>query len=528
MSGPAIWRSWLAGVTLALCCAMQAFAWQAAVELRIPAAERDPVTFGGPNCPIVLVGGDAWHLKQGRLIRSIEVEYNARALRSLSTNGRYFAYASKSPNQQSTDVAIWDIVQQKEVAVIPGDPEKFVDVLEFAGPKTLLLGGRHSTELVIVDAETATVTKTLKTPVRRVSGDNFAVSPDGEHFAVMGDDTVLVCSLANGKRVAALSMPGAGQKPPSPAKDPEAFRAALKAGLGTRFTLAWMKGLCFSPDGQEIAAVSTHPHAHLMAWNARGKLIYDEALSAVKIGIGDLQLRWLPDGSGWLVNGNLVDREMRQPVLCWNVPFAQDFVALPLDRSRILGRFGDTANLTVFEIPWEPIKKSHEAMNSGGPAYLAPKQPLSVRIEIANARGNVQETQRLLLEAITTRLERIGIPVKAGSETTLVLRLVEREGDRLPIFERQSRFDFRGVNTGKTAAEAKGDVLIELIAAGQAQPVWRDTLQGFSSNSFNENITDETVRKSMLENLSRALVNLPMPYYLPKQNDLLALPALIP
>jgi hypothetical protein len=69
--------------------------------------------------------------------------------------------------------------------------------------------------------------------------------------------------------------------------------------------------------------------------------------------------------------------------------------------------------------------------------------------------------------------------------------------------------------------------VLELWAAGEAAPLWRGTLTASSSRSFSEEITDATVRKSMLEHLGRQLDGLEIPYFLPKSKDTLALPAVI-
>ena len=62
---------------------------------------------------------------------------------------------------------------------------------------------------------------------------------------------------------------------------------------------------------------------------------------------------------------------------------------------------------------------------------------------------------------------------------------------------------------------------------GQDKPLWRGTLQAMSARTFHEEINDATVRKSMLENLSRQLGALDLPYYVPVSEKLLALPVVV-
>ena len=48
-----------------------------------------------------------------------------------------------------------------------------------------------------------------------------------------------------------------------------------------------------------------------------------------------------------------------------------------------------------------------------------------------------------------------------------------------------------------------------------------------SARSFREEITDATVRKSMLEHLAKQLSGLDMPYFIPKAKETVALPAVV-
>jgi hypothetical protein len=69
--------------------------------------------------------------------------------------------------------------------------------------------------------------------------------------------------------------------------------------------------------------------------------------------------------------------------------------------------------------------------------------------------------------------------------------------------------------------------VLELVVKGQDNPLWRGALQALSAHTFHEEVNDVTVRKSMLENLSRQLAALDLPYYVPVSEKLLALPVVI-
>ncbi len=92
------------------------------------------------------------------------------------------------------------------------------------------------------------------------------------------------------------------------------------------------------------------------------------------------------------------------------------------------------------------------------------------------------------------------------------LRVSEKAGDTLPIYQRQSPFDLRGKDTGRKATERLGTLVVELTTKGQAAPLWREKLEGTSRRSFSEEINDATMRKSLMESLSHEISELPMPY----------------
>ena len=134
----------------------------------------------------------------------------------------------------------------------------------------------------------------------------------------------------------------------------------------------------------------------------------------------------------------------------------------------------------------------------------------------------------MLVDALTRRrLPRDGISVAENKTTVLRLKLAEEAGNTLPIFERQSPFDIKGKDTGKKATEAKVAAVLELVVKGDDKPLWCGHLTAMFARSFKEEITDATVRKSMLEHLSKQLSGMDMPYFIPKSKNTVALPAVV-
>jgi hypothetical protein len=487
----------------------------------IPFDHKTAVTFGPAACPVAILGTTVWDLNQNKEVGKLAGTYEARGLRALSADGKFFAAASKSPNQADTAVTVWNTATGERILDVPGVKNVYADLLVIARSKYLLLGGRHGNTIDVWDLDTGKVTKHFTVPDRRVEADKIAFTPDGKNYACIAHDKIVVTETASNKQVAVMA-------PPGPGADPTAKGGKRPPKLDAVFVYTWTKSLAFSPDGTELAAFSTHPAPRLMVWNVKGELTLDEPVPMPRTISHRNTLEWQADGSGWLVNGYLFDRASKRITLSIRVPFAADIMPHLLDKGRVVGVFGDDkGKLQTFAIPTEKLAASLKVMAAKGPSHLAPGKAVSIDLQLAGMRGDAAETQKALTDALTRRLARDGITVAAGQPTVLRLKLAEEAGDTLPIFERQSAFDFRGTDTGKKATEAKGAAVLEIVGMGETAPLWRGHLTAMSSRSFREEITDAAVRKSMLDHLTRQLSGMDMPYFIPKGKDTLALPAVV-
>lgn len=492
----------------------------------IPLEANASVTFGPAGCPVVVVGTTVWDLKENKSVGKLDGTYEQRGLKSLSADGKLFAVGSKSPNQTDTAVAVWNTETGKRILDVPGDKKAYVDFLAIARSKYLMLGGRHNKIIDVWDIETGKVTKQLTVPDRRVEGDKIAFTPDGKYFACIAHDKIVITETATNKPVAVTAPPGPGLAVDPPAKG--VVPPKRNPMLDAIFVYTWTRGLAFSPDGTELAAFSTHPSPRLIVWNVKGKLVLDEPVPMPRTISHRNTLEWQPDGSGWLVNGYLFDRASKRVTLSIRVPFAAEILPHILDKDHVIGVFGDDrTRLQTITIPGEKLNAALKQMAAKTPSFLTPGEAVSLELELTGLRGDEAETRRVLTEALTRRLMRDGIPVAANKSTVLRLKLSEEAGDKLPIFARQSPFDIKGANTGKTATEAKGAAVLELVAKGDAKPLWRGHLSAMSARSFTEEINDDTVRKSMIEHLTKQLSGMDMPYFIPKSTDILALPAVV-
>ncbi|MCA9065590.1 MAG: hypothetical protein KDA96_21125, partial [Planctomycetaceae bacterium] len=496
----------------------------------IPYRSRDGVAVGPPGCPVVISGRYVWHKEQQELISELEGEFEGSGTSTLSPDGKLFAAALKSPNQQDTAVRVWDTATGKEKFVAQGEAERFSDTILLSNDR-LYIGGRLSNELRVWDCTTGEQLKSLAVPEAKFGHGSSAVSQDGEYLAVTADDRLVVVRTSSGRQAAVMENPAVMPRERNGESliiRDNKIVSSRSAHSDSTFVFAWMQSLEFSPDMEELAGVSTHPAPRVMCWNNRGKLVFDRPLYTQRRAFWENTLQWFPDRSAWLIENEVFHRESGRVVLSVRGGFASDTQLFVYDNNHLMGTFPDSPNdLKVREIPWDLIHASLNAMSDGNDALLRPGLPVRVEVNLGELRGDQQTTVNMIQSAIQRRLARDEIPVAAQGAAVFRLKFAEAAGDTLPIYERQSPFDFRGRDTGQKMTEAKGTLVVELLIPGQETPIWRDVLQAISSRSFREDITEATVRDSMLSSLQAELNDLDFPYYIPKSDQLLALPIVI-
>ncbi|WP_425614843.1 WD40 repeat domain-containing protein [Anatilimnocola sp. NA78] len=491
--------------------------------LSIPGLNAKSVTFGGPGCPVVLISNRIHEISTGKAVCSLTVPDLLFRMGALSGDGKYVAVCNRM-SQEGEKILVFNAQTGESVMEIPKASARDT-LLVFSFNKYLIANSTDNNSLDVWDLETKAKKKSIPLAGQRIEWEKVSFSGDGRSFCMVGDEGPVVCDTATGKVQAQLSLaapvtvakgnrglpnPRAGQPNPS----------ARQAMMAARFALAWTKSLSFSPDSDEIACFTTHPHPRLICWSRQGKMLLDIPIPESR---DQTPIVWLPEKTGWLVNQMIVDRTSKRAVM----KLGRDASAVALSKDQLFGLFGEAGSLDTFTIPWEDLRKSLKAMASRTPAILAPYQAVSIEVKVDQARGDIAELTKVVTEAVTKRLERDGVAVKPGQPTTFRITVSEKAGELLPIYERTSRFDFQGRDTGNKATEANGTASVEIIAAGEAEPIWRDVLKSTNSTSFKKEINDATVRESMLENLGLQLNRLNLPYFIPKAEDLLALPVMV-
>lgn len=497
---------------------------------------NDDLCFGPPTCPTMIAGRHVWDIKTNRNTAALRGKEPRGSGGILSPDGHWHASAktgSTKTGHSKTTVSVWNTRSGKCCLTLPEDYEGSTPLLALSNER-LYVSSKNDNSLEVWDIAGGQKEKTLKVPVNGIRNKSACMSVDGKYLATVAHDRMVVLSLGSGAVVATMASPRQWEDrddlpltPPSPNGN-RRYRNHMTLNEAI-FVYAWTPMTAFSPDGQELAAISTHPNLHLMCWNNRGQLVFDERYRSGRGSIAYETLEWFPNRQAWLLCDGVLDRETCRYVVTFGEPkFGSKRIVHVVDDDHVIGLFpNNPSQLETQTIPWKDIRASLAALKKKEPALLTPEEPVGVQIDLRNLRGDQNETSKILGDALNNRLKQDGFRLEADSSTFFRLKFTEKAGDRIPIYERQSPFDRQGRDTGQTAVESHGSLVVELVVPGRAEPIWRETLAASSSRSFSEQINDATVRKSMLSALSTQIERLAFPYYVPKLEKLLALPVVI-
>ncbi len=412
----------------------------------------------------------------------------------------------------------------------PGDEERFADVVLLSNDK-LFIGGRSSNALYVWDIAKKELLQTINVDDGDFKQGSTGITIDGEFIATVADDKLVAIKASTGQIVAEMGNPASVVMRPGETlviQDNKLVADSRTSSSDAGFVFAWMQSLEFSADSEELAGVSTHPFPRVMCWNNRGDLIYDQPLLTERRAFWENTLQWFPDRKSWLIEYDIFDRESGKTVLSIRERFGQHLRMHVLDDNHLIGSFPHAPEqIEILEIPWGKIRQSLEQIKTGEDAFMGPSNPVSIVLDDGSNGTQQNSVGGVIVEALTNRLARDHIKVQPGQQTYFRLRFSESAGDRLPIFERQSPFDFRGRDTGRTVMESRGTLVVELIVEGEAQPIWRQSLVVDSSKSFDQLISDDALRQTMLQSLAMRIDLLDIPYFVPKSKDQFALPLVI-
>lgn len=269
--------------------------WPADVKVKIAApksffdAEVDFASHGGPFAALGRNGGKdeqraVYDLRTGKRIGLLRGDLKVDKPHALSADGKLFAAAH---NQRGGGFVVIDVAAGKVVQDVT--TQKKPEYLEFAGKDRILaFSGWGNGAVEQFDVKTG---KSLQTvPIVKDWRKGLPVaSPGGNFIAVANNKNIYFYELAGGMEAGTVELP------------------KIKDNPGNCL------GLAFSADGTQLGGLFEAWGDHrVVAWNLKdGSQAVDVTIDKPQAAFYEGQkLEWIPDGSGWLVNGELVvDRE---------------------------------------------------------------------------------------------------------------------------------------------------------------------------------------------------------------------------
>jgi hypothetical protein len=305
--------------------------------------------------------------------------------------------------------------------------------LAFAGNDVLLLPGNDGKSLLSVNAKTGAIIRTypLATPLSTIAG-----SPDGRYALVCNGNEALLYLLA------APATPPVRLKNP----DPRKFAAGTPADIVRRMDRYQIDGATFSPDSREIAGYF-RGKSLLSVWSLKGELTSTTSIPSCNIS-GHPPL-WLPDGSGWLIDGyQIYSRTAKSLVLVRTQNPMQDSqlvggtlvtVSIIPDRNR--------REIVAIQLPWPALQASIAAMNGNGPALLRSGSTVAITFGFGPLQTSKDAAKKQLSAALTTALARNNIKLADKAPLTLEVHyedeILHNFGDPAPVAHSVVRLTFK-------------------------------------------------------------------------------------
>ncbi|MBI1249717.1 hypothetical protein GC197_17975 [bacterium] len=465
--------------------------WIASSDIRIPADTNDQITIGPLGCPVLIVNRDVWHIKSKKVVQTLPADAEIGEYRCLSANGKYFAAYEGRNREEGKDVAVWDLVTGEKVATLPGRQRIFFPVLKIMYNRYLLAAPYSGESLYVWDIEQNKLTREFRVSAPRIEEGKLTVSPDGQWVALVEGDMVSILNLAEGKYAGKLF---------PPIDDPTSnFPRPLGANR--------IKDIEFSPDGHEIAALYDQlSKQRLVVWDDKGQVQIDVHLNLDYFRLNEHSLSWLPDKRGWIVDGNVIQRDSQLVTTEFQRPrFDYDEIGV-LDSYFVLGRLGKEADsITMIGIPWEEVDRSLEAMKTPDNCIVGPNVQFSLVVYMRGQTG----------EGIEKARQKIG--------DQIVEKLKEYKMSYAPDQNITVRFNPEPA----TKEDPYGRIQLAILVEGSDTPIWEHTLSSSEAFTFLKALDTGEVTEASVSSLLSRINQIQMPYFIPKTADYLPLPLVV-
>lgn len=255
----------------------------------------------------------------------------------------------------------------------------------------------------------------------------------------------------------------------------------------------------FSPDGKEIAAIVTP--SQIAVWSEDGRLVQHETVPGLagKIYQEVASLDWMPDSSGWFVNGSqLIDRTTSM-VLWELIPdrmrIDRDTTSCVLSRNQVLvvSGDGDDREFMPVRIPWDKIEEKLQAIRTSEPVELKAGVSVSVVLDIRELRlATSEQVSAQLKQSVQELLKNTGLQDAPNQPVQLVLRHVEvAERNRL---NRGLFTNPGGGDAGQGPSDTKISTVVELRDSQTNSLYWRGQHEATGWLYVRENQTEQALR----------------------------------
>lgn len=468
----------------------------------IPLPARDPLLVFSPGTsPFVAIGQNVFDLNTGSLFgKTGAYQALARdALRALSSDGKFYASANASNapgiEVRSCETGTWLFTLPLDRSLIK------LTLLEFGEAGQLVSSARFGNDQRVqiwsLDGGQA-IKELLVEPFER---GRAALSGDGQTLAIAADDgRILWYDLTQngGQRQARPK----AQIPLLPSED----------GPAT------VDGLQFSSEGDELLAV-LDGGARILCWDKDGELTFEQTagvdLRALWTGASVYEgaaIQWHPGGRGWLLGGHFFfDRELRRVIWMLQTERDPDARMRFLDADRLMTLRGDGINrkLADITIPWTRIDQTLLAVHGNQPSHLGPRNSISLEVGVNRVLGGATKA------AVLQEIERM-VAARLSAEN---ISVAPQRSTRLKVLYEES--------PSRSAAKAahQGDLKLNLSINNGAQGIWSANVVAEAADASGD--FGPAKRAELYWRLSTRLHQTPMPYFIPKNAQLLSLPAII-
>ncbi|MFN3152408.1 WD40 repeat domain-containing protein [Bremerella sp.] len=465
--------------------------WIMSAGITIPADQKAQITMGPAGCPVIMVNRQAWHIKSMKVVQTLQEGWEIGDYRCLSANGKYFAAFEGTWHSRGKDINVWNLVTGEIVATIPGKSSCIYPVMKIMYNRYLLAAPDTGETLTIWDLEQNKKTRDVLVRTRDIEEGQLTVSPDGKYLALCEGDKVSVMTLADGRYVGNLA---------APLRDPTSTTGWT---VGARD----IKDLEFSPDGQEMAALySSFSKQRLVVWDGKGQITHDIPLNIPYGRLNAYSLSWLPDQKGWIVDGNVIDRETKKILVQFKRPRNDNDEIAVLDTYFLMGRFGEEAEaITMIGLPWESIDSSLEAMNTVDNAILGPGVKLSLYVYLRGQRSpTVDKARAAIGDAIVNRLK----------------------VDKMLYAPDQECF-FRFNAEPASPEHQYGQLKLELLEKGSDEPIWSHAISDRAATGFLQGLDKGEISDASASMVASEISQVQIPYFMPRTADFLPLPFVV-